>query len=163
MGPGYYSPKTASTSTTSTTQKKTDLFFLSVVFVFATLAVLAERSPGTNLGALPWSCFKRLCFNVVSAFQVKSCASRAKLLQFEENERPAYWGTWSKKSTRVGPRRPFAQDCEHLNYEYDSDEDWEEEQDGEDLASDDDQVWLPTQFFSVIPFCKKSLIYLGGK
>ena len=59
--------------------------------------------------------------------------------QFEENERPAYWGTWSKKSSRVGPRRPFAKDCDYLDYDYDSDEDWEEEQDGEDLGEDDDK------------------------
>jgi len=32
---------------------------------------------------------------------------RAKLLQFAENRRPAYWGTWSKKSDSVGPRKPL--------------------------------------------------------
>lgn len=35
---------------------------------------------------------------------------RAKLLQFCENRRPAYWGTWSKKSKSVNPRRPFGKD-----------------------------------------------------
>jgi len=69
----------------------------------------------------------------------RTCQSRAKLLQFEENERPAYWGTWSKTSARVGPRRPFAKDCDHFDYDYDSDEDWEEEQDGEDLGEDDEK------------------------
>lgn len=33
-----------------------------------------------------------------------------KLLQFHENYRPAYWGTWSKKSSHVSPRCPFRQD-----------------------------------------------------
>lgn len=33
-----------------------------------------------------------------------------KLLQFRENYRPAYWGTWSKKSSHVSPRCPFRQD-----------------------------------------------------
>lgn len=33
-----------------------------------------------------------------------------KLLQFNENKRPPYWGTWRKKSLYVKPRRPFACD-----------------------------------------------------
>lgn len=33
---------------------------------------------------------------------------KAKLLSFCENRRPAYWGTWSKKSTCVSARNPFA-------------------------------------------------------
>lgn len=35
---------------------------------------------------------------------------RAKCLMFKENRRPAYYGTWQKKSALVGPRRPFAKD-----------------------------------------------------
>lgn len=35
---------------------------------------------------------------------------KAKLLQFHDNRRPPYWGTWRKKSTAVCPRRPFGQD-----------------------------------------------------
>ena len=65
------------------------------------------------------------------------CKTRAKLLQFHENERPAYWGTWSKKSTVVGPRRPFAKDCHFLEYDYDSDDDWEEEEEGESLSDEE--------------------------
>lgn len=33
-----------------------------------------------------------------------------KLLQFCENVRPPYWGTWRKKSKNIGPRKPFGQD-----------------------------------------------------
>lgn len=33
-----------------------------------------------------------------------------KLLQFHENYRPAYWGTWNKKSSHISPRCPFTQD-----------------------------------------------------
>ncbi|XP_066944977.1 chromatin assembly factor 1 subunit A-like [Macrobrachium rosenbergii] len=58
---------------------------------------------------------------------------KAKFLQFCENQRPAYWGTWSKKSSSVSARRPFAQD-EIFDYEYDSDDDWEEEETGESLS-----------------------------
>ena len=35
---------------------------------------------------------------------------KAKLLQFHENYRPAYFGSWRKKSKNVGPRRPFMKD-----------------------------------------------------
>ena len=65
------------------------------------------------------------------------CKTKAKLLQFYENERPAYWGTWSKKSSVVGPRRPFAKDCHYLEYDYDSDDDWEEEEEGESLSDEE--------------------------
>lgn len=35
---------------------------------------------------------------------------RMKLLQFSENHRPAYWGTWNKTTAVIRPRRPWAQD-----------------------------------------------------
>lgn len=35
---------------------------------------------------------------------------RMKLLQFSENHRPAYWGTWNKKTAIIRPRNPWAQD-----------------------------------------------------
>ncbi|XP_038633155.1 chromatin assembly factor 1 subunit A isoform X1 [Scyliorhinus canicula] len=72
----------------------------------------------------------------------KSC--RMKLLQFCENHRPAYWGTWQKKSTKVNPRNPLAKDEQLLDYEVDSDDEWEEEEPGESLShsegDDDDEA-----------------------
>uniref|UniRef100_A0A673UUK7 Chromatin assembly factor 1 subunit A n=1 Tax=Suricata suricatta TaxID=37032 RepID=A0A673UUK7_SURSU len=69
---------------------------------------------------------------------------RMKLLQFCENHRPAYWGTWNKKTAVVRPRDPWAQDRKLLDYEVDSDEEWEEEEPGESLShsegDDDDEV-----------------------
>uniref|UniRef100_A0A8C3WWF8 Chromatin assembly factor 1 subunit A n=1 Tax=Catagonus wagneri TaxID=51154 RepID=A0A8C3WWF8_9CETA len=69
---------------------------------------------------------------------------RMKLLQFSENHRPAYWGTWNKKTTVIHPRDPWAQDRNLLDYEVDSDEEWEEEEPGESLShsegDDDDDV-----------------------
>ncbi|KAL5635661.1 hypothetical protein ACGC1H_004457 [Rhizoctonia solani] len=59
----------------------------------------------------------------------------AKLFHFHENKRPAYYGTWTKCSPYIGPRRPFGKD-ESLDYDYDSGEDWEEEGDGEVIVSD---------------------------
>lgn len=35
---------------------------------------------------------------------------RPKLLQFKENRRPPYWGTWRKRSKILNSRRPFAKD-----------------------------------------------------
>lgn len=46
--------------------------------------------------------------------------NRVKFLKFEEDERPPYQGTWSKRSGKVTGRRPFGKDTELLNYEYDS-------------------------------------------
>ncbi|XP_059090236.1 chromatin assembly factor 1 subunit A-B-like [Tigriopus californicus] len=68
------------------------------------------------------------------AAQLAKSKIKAKLLQFDDNLRPAYWGTWSKTSNVVGPRRPFAQDSGLLDYEYDSGDDWEEEEPGESLS-----------------------------
>ncbi|KAJ4809594.1 Chromatin assembly factor 1 subunit fas1 [Rhynchospora pubera] len=59
--------------------------------------------------------------------------AKKKLLQFDKSYRPAYYGTWSKKSSVIGPRHPFKTDPD-LDYEVDSDEEWEEEDPGESLS-----------------------------
>ncbi|KAG9098646.1 hypothetical protein FRC06_006131 [Ceratobasidium sp. 370] len=59
----------------------------------------------------------------------------AKLFHFHENNKPAYYGTWTKTSLSIRARRPFGKD-ESLDYDYDSDEDWEEEGEGEVIVSD---------------------------
>ncbi|XP_077331902.1 chromatin assembly factor 1 subunit A isoform X2 [Lithobates pipiens] len=59
---------------------------------------------------------------------------KMKLLQFCENYRPAYWGTWNRSSTVICPRRPWAQDNALLDYEVDSDDEWEEDEPGESLS-----------------------------
>lgn len=47
--------------------------------------------------------------------------NRMKLLQFHQDHRPPFWGTWSKSSRQVSGRRPFCRDrCGLLNYDYDS-------------------------------------------
>ena len=45
-------------------------------------------------------------------------------------------GTWSRSSTVIGPRRPFAKDLGSLDYSYDSGEEWEEEEEGDEVVSD---------------------------
>ncbi|GBP27128.1 Chromatin assembly factor 1 subunit A [Eumeta japonica] len=67
---------------------------------------------------------------------------KPKLLSFHENRRPPYWGTWRKKSNFIKPRKPFGQDEKQLDYEVDSDEEWEEEEgesiDGSVAGSDEE-------------------------
>jgi len=59
---------------------------------------------------------------------------RAKLLQFHENYRPAYYGTWRKRSSIISARRPWQRDTSFFAYDVDSDEEWEEEEPGESLS-----------------------------
>jgi hypothetical protein len=63
---------------------------------------------------------------------------KMKFLQFREDIRPAYWGTWTKTSQKILPRRPFAMDTEHLDYDHDSEAEWEPEGEGEDIKSGDE-------------------------
>ncbi|KAJ2452064.1 hypothetical protein EV183_003180 [Coemansia sp. RSA 2336] len=65
---------------------------------------------------------------------------RIKLLQFHGCRRPAYFGTWSKNARVVGGRRPFAQEAAEIDYDVDSDAEWEaDDEEGEELRSDDDE------------------------
>ncbi|XP_006278730.1 chromatin assembly factor 1 subunit A [Alligator mississippiensis] len=86
---------------------------------------------------------------------------RMKLLQFCENHRPAYWGTWNKKTTVIHSRNPWSKDTKLLDYEVDSDEEWEEEEPGESLShseeddeeegedeDDDDGFFVPHGYLS---------------
>lgn len=63
-----------------------------------------------------------------------------KYLHFEEDVRPPYFGTWTKPLTsqqwRQLARNP-AHNLEILDYDYDSEAEWEEPEEGEDLVSED--------------------------
>jgi hypothetical protein len=61
-----------------------------------------------------------------------------KLLQFHSDYRPPYWGTFSKKSMLIRARKPYTQDPTVLDYDYDSEAEWEDEESGEELNSEDD-------------------------
>jgi hypothetical protein len=63
-----------------------------------------------------------------------------KLFRYSEDNRPPYRGTWSRVSSKVSARRPFARDEEHLDYDYDSDADYvgEDDEAGENLSDADD-------------------------
>ncbi|XP_075057279.1 chromatin assembly factor 1 subunit A [Mixophyes fleayi] len=68
---------------------------------------------------------------------------KMKLLQFCENYRPAYWGTWNRSSLVICPRKPWAQDTKLFDYEVDSDEEWEEEEPGESLSHSEGECKNP--------------------
>ncbi|WRT65688.1 uncharacterized protein IL334_002633 [Kwoniella shivajii] len=55
-----------------------------------------------------------------------------KVLAFDQQTRPPYCGTFTKKSVVVGPRTPFAQDP-IFDYSYDSSDDWVDDEGGEDV------------------------------
>ena len=65
--------------------------------------------------------------------------NKNKLFQFDEDHRPPYYGTWSKRSKLVTGRRPLARDTALLNYDEDSEGEWEEEEPGGESLSDSEQ------------------------
>ncbi|KAJ3270163.1 Chromatin assembly factor 1, subunit A [Terramyces sp. JEL0728] len=61
-----------------------------------------------------------------------------KLLRFHSDLRPAYFGTWGRKSRVVKGKNPFGKD-ESLDYEVESELEWEEEEEGEELVSENEE------------------------
>ena len=66
-----------------------------------------------------------------------------KYLRFAEDVRPPYIGTYTKapfaKSTRKLPRKPFTRALPSTNYDYDSEAEWDEPEEGEDLDSEGEE------------------------
>ena len=64
--------------------------------------------------------------------------NRYKCLSFYEDIRPPYYGTWSKKSPLITGRKPFGIDASQLDYDVDSEGEWEEEDGdiGEEIGDD---------------------------
>ncbi|EPQ32459.1 uncharacterized protein PFL1_06835 [Pseudozyma flocculosa PF-1] len=64
-----------------------------------------------------------------------------KLLSFISDRRPGWYGTWTKSTNLIGPRCPLSQDPVALDYNHDSDAEWEEPGlvDGDDVADGDDR------------------------
>uniref|UniRef100_A0A3P9LHF6 Chromatin assembly factor 1, subunit A (p150) n=1 Tax=Oryzias latipes TaxID=8090 RepID=A0A3P9LHF6_ORYLA len=75
-----------------------------------------------------------------------------KLLQFHENYRPAYWGTWSKKTSSISPRCPFKQDKVNYRYIIYSVISFhllqEDEEEGGEDDDDDDGFFVPHGYLS---------------
>jgi chromatin assembly factor 1 subunit A len=78
---------------------------------------------------------------------------KIKHLQFHQNVRPPYRGTWTKKSRVLSGRKPFNKDSQFFDYEVDSDEEWEEGGPGESLDGSDsdgslkDDYEIDNEFF----------------
>ncbi|KAH9171528.1 hypothetical protein EDB89DRAFT_2243493 [Lactarius sanguifluus] len=64
----------------------------------------------------------------------------AKVFIFHEDERPGYFGTFTKRSRLIKPRRPFARDDIVIDYSYDSGAEWGEEEEGggDEIMGDSD-------------------------
>ena len=65
-----------------------------------------------------------------------------KFLKYNEDVRPPYIGTFTKRPvTSVAKvcRRPFTRAFETMNYDYDSEAEWEEPEEGEDLGSEGEE------------------------
>lgn len=65
-----------------------------------------------------------------------------KYLHFGEDVRPPYFGTYTKVQTlteaRKLARNPYSKTLPEANYDYDSEAEWEEPEEGEDLGDDED-------------------------
>lgn len=68
--------------------------------------------------------------------EIISVPNKYKYLKFFEDYRPAYCGTWCKTSKLITGKHPFQKDTSFLDYDYDSEAEWEEEEPGEDLEED---------------------------
>ena len=66
-----------------------------------------------------------------------------KYLKFQEDVRPAWKGTFTKTPERGGLRKlslnPFLRSMPLVNYDYDSEAEWEEPEEGEELGSEDEE------------------------
>lgn len=64
-------------------------------------------------------------------------------LHFGEDVRPAYYGTYSRKISSTNAtklrKNPFGKIREDTNYDYDSEAEWEEPEEGEDIGSDGEE------------------------
>jgi len=55
------------------------------------------------------------------------------------NECSCRIGTWSKRSKCVNGRRILGKDTEQIDYDFDSEAEWEEDEEGEECKSDDEE------------------------
>lgn len=94
------------------------------------VAVYTTADPTNSFGPQPYA-----------EQRVIRIPNKYKFLSFHEDYRPPYHGTWSKpRSSIVTGKNPFGKDNQFLDYEVDSEAEWEEgdEEPGEDCEVDDD-------------------------
>jgi len=88
---------------------------------------------------MPDNPFAQQPYDEIKDIQVRN---KYKFLAFHEDYRPPYHGTWSKPlSSIVTGRKPFGKDITYLDYDYDSEAEWEEgdEEQGEDCDDAGDE------------------------
>ena len=115
--------------------------------LFSTLSSKARKSRRRNTKSVEVT-IESTC--AVSPSQMQPCIelkiisvpNKYKYLKFFEDCRPPYCGTWCKTSKLITGKHPFQKDTSFLDYDYDSEAEWEEEEPGEDLEEDevDDDV-----------------------
>jgi len=96
-----------------------------------TIMVAKRGSSSSGAGAGFGAAFGQEAY---TEMQEVSVDDKVRVFSFHEDMRPAYVGTYSKRSTFITGRKPFGQDHKQLNYDYDSEEEWEEQEEGEDIA-----------------------------
>lgn len=62
-----------------------------------------------------------------------------KLLQFQSDRRPGWYGTWTRSTNLISARKPFGQDPIALDYNYDSEAEWDEDGEGENVDGLDEE------------------------
>lgn len=85
------------------------------------------------------SCLKSGSHKPHKVPRINKGSLRARLMQFSEDVRPPYFGTWQKHSRLVTGRRPFGVDTNIFNYEVDSEAEWDLGGPGESLKGDDSE------------------------
>lgn len=74
--------------------------------------------------------------------EVLQAVSR-RYLEFDEDVRPAYFGTYTKirspRSSKTLCRNPFSRTRKDTDYDYDSEAEWDEPEEGEELLDEDDE------------------------
>ena len=101
---------------------------------------LMAKSQGSPKYPIDLTCakssFRENPLNVLQAVSIK-------FLKYAEDVRPPYIGTYSKVTEESAIRRlsrnPFARALPATNYDYDSEAEWEEPEEGEDLDSEGEE------------------------
>ena len=109
--------------------------------LFSTLSESAKASRKRRTKRVPVSVYVTVypenAFNAQPYAEPRTVEvlNKKKFLRFLEDTRPAYFGTWSKTSSVVTGRNPLGKDTSFLDYDVDSEAEWEEGDDevGEDL------------------------------
>ncbi|XP_037960086.1 uncharacterized protein LOC119689342 isoform X1 [Teleopsis dalmanni] len=83
-----------------------------------------------------------------SCKRVKRRGPCIKFFYFYDDPQQSYYGTWSKRSSIISPRQPFAKDLEVCDYRYEFGYEWKEKalrKNEEELQYEDDAITIEAQ------------------